>query len=95
MIRRSFLVGVMTASLVTVVLTYPEPTEPREPTEAEIVSQLPKEVRVLLKGGLCDSIHEVFLQDVQRLPAVPYDKRQSVQERISYYREWLRRKGCG
>lgn len=91
--RRSWLVGVMAASVVTITLVRPD--EKPGPTEEDIVQKLPNQVQVLLAGGLCDNIHEVFLQEAMNLPKIPYANRGPAQERIEYYREWLRRKGCG
>ena len=73
----------------------PDPTEPGPPTEAEVVSKLSMEVRVLLKDGLCDNIHAAFMVEVERFPKTPAANRGPVEERIEYYRSWLRRKGCG
>lgn len=96
--KRSQLVAIMGASVVTVVLVRPtehKPPDPPEPTVADLVTKLPKEVQVLLPGGLCDNIHAAFMIEVQRLPMTPTANRDVVQERIDYYREWLRRKNCG
>jgi len=91
------LVGVMGASLLTVVLSYQTDNfiQPVVPTETQIIAQLPNEVQVLLPGGLCDSIHAAFLLEVERFPMTPTANRRAVLERIEYYRDWLRRKGCG
>ena len=95
--NRRTLVGIMAASLTTVVVAYQADNfvQPVVPNEAEIIASLPKEVQVLLPEGLCDNIHSAFMLEVQRLPLTPSANRRAVQERIEYYREWLRRKGCG
>lgn len=63
--------------------------------EVNIVALLPKEVQVLLPNGLCDNIHAVFLMEVENFPNLPQPQRPAALERVEYYREWLRRKGCG
>lgn len=95
--KRRVLVAIMGGSLgVVTLVAIPETRhQPTPPTEAEVVAKLPADVRVLLAGGLCDNIQAGFMVEVQRFPMTPQVNRPAVLERIEYYREWLRRKGCG
>jgi hypothetical protein len=92
--RPRIYVATVATALASVVLLRQFDPQPLE-QEVNIVPLLPKQVQVLLPNGLCDNIHNVFLMEVQTFPHLPQPQRASALERIEYYREWLRRTGCG
>jgi hypothetical protein len=56
---------------------------------------LPRPVRVLMPGQLCDNLQGTLQYHVNTLLSLPYDKRQSELDNVVRVRQTMREVGCG
>lgn len=88
-------VSAVTVSLLSVLTVREIDRQAVVPVVDVVNTQLPREVRVLLPGQLCDNLQGTLMWYVKALLETPYHVRLELQDSIVRTREALRNAGCG